>query len=299
MQLNTSFKVTAIVLLAVTARAQSPAPTLDTKPAFMQVVTNYTIETKPVIVTNYLTVTNAVVVTNFYNAQGVLLQPVQPAKPPIPGLIPIPQPQPVSPDPAVVKAQQSQAVRDLLTLGLRSTSNVVCTPGSFTNNVAQQIQIPQGVTSLDAKKSQKLLTAMNVTAEKAAPGALALLLNAAGQFQSDDPATIVNGTADAATRAFLDANKGALEPQILALVQRAGLEAKLHDAYNNVMLKGGGLLGAVLGSGPSVDIDAHVTQGLWQAIANQLAAQEAAIRTDPKARATPALRQVFGKPVTP
>lgn len=32
------------------------------------------------------------------------------------------------------------------------------------------------------------------------------------------------------------------------------------------MLKGGGFLGAVLGTGPTVDIDAHITQGLMDAL---------------------------------
>jgi hypothetical protein len=50
-----------------------------------------------------------------------------------------------------------------------------------------------------------------------------------------------------------------------------------------------------LGSGPSVDIEAHVAKELTQAVLNQVAAQEAVIRTDAKARPTPALKEAFGK----
>jgi hypothetical protein len=44
-----------------------------------------------------------------------------------------------------------------------------------------------------------------------------------------------------------------------------------------------------------VDIDAHVAEGLWQAFATQLAAQETVIRTEPSARKTAALKEAFGK----
>lgn len=281
--------------MAVAVMAQTPVPLLDTKPAFMQIVTNFTVQTSMVIVTNYVATTNAVAVTNYYNAQGELLQPVPPRKPRIPGLIPIPQPEAPAPDPAVVKANQMQAVRDLLTQALLVASNNVCAAGSFTRKETQQIQIPQGTTSFDAKKTQALLTAMNLTAENAAPGALSLFLKTVAQFQVDDPRAVIKGASDSATRVFLDAHKEALEPQVIALVQQSGTEFKLRDAYNNVMFKGGGLLGSVLGNRPSVDIDAHVAQGLLQAIISQLTAQEAVIRTEPAARKTPALRDAFAK----
>jgi len=273
--------------------AQVPAPTLDTRAAFMQYVTNYVFRTNIVIVTNYVVVSNAVVTTNFYNAQGQLLRPVSSFSPPVPGLVPIVATKPAEPDPAVVKAQQLQALRDLLVQGIQASSNKVCAAGSFTSNATQQVPIPQGVTSFDRRKSQDLLVAMNRTAEKAAPETVALLLKLAKQFKTDDPQTVVRGDADAATRAFLTANREELDSQLLALVRSAGTELKLRESYNNVMLKGGGLLGAVLGSGPTVDIDAHVAQGLFKAIATHLTEHEALVRRDVSARKTAALREAF------
>ena len=290
-------------ILALDSVAQSPGATLDTKPAFMQIVTNLVFSTNQVVVTNYVTVTTQTVVTNYYNAQGVLLQPVAP----LPGLIPIPQPapaaqaaapqapSPAAPDPAAVKARQLQALRDLLVQGLTDSSDKLSTAGSFTANASQQIPIPQGLTSFDRKKSLALITAMNQTAEKAAPGVLAVMIQTAGRFQPDDPAAVVKDDANAATLGFLSSQRAALDPQVLAVVQQTGAETRLRETYNSVLLKGGGLLGAVLGSGPAVDIEAHVAQGLTQAIANQLAAQEALVRKDPAARKTAALQEVFKK----
>ncbi|MSU36572.1 MAG: hypothetical protein EXS36_16030 [Pedosphaera sp.] len=78
-------------------------------------------------------------------------------------------------------------------------------------------------------------------------------------------------------------------------MQQTSAETKLRETYNSVMLKGGGLLGAVLGSGSTVDIEAHVARSLLQAIGNQLAAQEVVVRKDAAARKTPALQEAFKK----
>lgn len=260
----------------------------------MQIVTNYSVKTNVVVITNYITVTNAVITTNYYNAQGQLLTPVKPALPAIPGLIPIPQ-TPAAPDPAVVKANQLQALRDLLAQGLLATSNQLAAAGSFTSNAAHRIQIPQGVTSFDRKKSEALLAAMNLTAEKAVPEAVAAVTQTAAQIKTDDPAATIQGDKDSATRLLLANHGEELVNALLPIVQRAGTAHKLRETYASVMLKGGGLLGSVLGAGPSVDIESHVTQGLMKALFNQLAAQEAAIRADPAARKTKALQEAFKK----
>jgi hypothetical protein len=73
------------------------------------------------------------------------------------------------------------------------------------------------------------------------------------------------------------------------------VEPKLRESYSNVMLKGGGLLGSVLGTGPAVDIEQHVAQGLLQAMVSQLTEQEGLIRADASARKTPALQEAFKK----
>lgn len=283
----------AFLGLAWSAHAQAPAPVLDTKPAFLQIVTNLTYQTNQVIMTNYVVITNAVVVTNYYNAQGQLLRPVEPRKPSIPGLIPIPESKPAEPDPADVRDIQMQAIRDLLKQGLLAISNQVSAVGSFTSNATHRIPIPQGVTSFDRKKTQALLNALNTTAEKAAPEALALLMKMALQLKTEDPDSIIHGDPDSATRLLFTTRPDEWEPQLLALVKQAGTEPKLREAYNSVMLKGGGLLGSVLGTGPSVDIESHVAQGLLRAITTHLMEQEALIRSDASLRKTTALKQAF------
>ena len=314
------------VQTAQAAPSAPPAPpaVFDTRPAFMAMVTNYVSVTNPVIVTNYVVpktsvqrrlqpfnvtnpviVTNyvvstrAVIVTNFYNAQGQYLQPVQPvAPPPIPGLIPIapvtpaaPKP-PAGPDPKVVRANQLQAVKDLLTQSATTTSKNLSAAGSF-NNSPNQIQIPEGMTVFDRAKATRLLTAMNTAAEKAVPEVSQLVQAAIARLDPADPLVILKGGPDAATKLLLTIEGQNLANQSLPIVKRAGVAAGLPDAYQNAMLKGGGLLGGLLGGGTSVDIDSHVTRGVLAAIVNSITAQEGMIRSTPSARNTTALQNAF------
>ena len=288
--------------------ADAPPVVFDTKPAFMQVLTNLTRVTNAVVVTNYVVVTNVAYVTNLYNAAGQLLQPVDPAKPPIPGLVPIPQetlaaapaaptpppaPKPAPPDPAVVKAGQVAVVRELLTQSLSSASNTVAVAESFGAGRAHAIQMPEGITSFDRKKGQNLLTTMNAAAEKAAPAAFGKVQAAIGRLDVPDPAALLKGGKDAATLALQTAEGVALSAQVYILVQQAASDAGVGEAYRSVMFKGGGLLGAVLGTSSAVDIDAHITKGLMEAIFSELAAKEALIRADPAARKTKPLQDAF------
>ena len=273
-----------------------PAPALDTKPAFMSIATNYTRITNVVIVTNYVVVTNLTFTTNFYNAQGQLLMPVQPSASPALTLAeakPIP-PAPSAPDPAVIRSNRLQVVRELLLQGLTAASNTLSPEGSFTTNPNYQIRIPDGVTSFDRKKSQALTTAMNTAAEKAVPGACAVLQQTIAKLNPPDPVQVIQGGSDAATRYLLNAEGQNLTNQVLAIVQGTTATAHVTEAYNAVMLRGG-FLGAVLGTSPSVDINAHITRGLMDAIFLTLTSQENLVRTDPSARKTKALQDAFAK----
>ena len=280
----------------------TPPVVFDTRPAFMAMATNYVTVTNPVIVTNYVVSTRAVVVTNFYNAQGQYLQPVQPvAPPPIPGLIPItpvtpvapvaPRP-PSGPDPKVVLANQQLAVKDLLTQSVVTASKKLSAAGSF-NDPAHQIQIPEGMTVFDRAKASRLLTAMNATAEKSISETTQLIQTAITRLIITDPSSILKGSTDAATKLLLATEGQNLSNQTLAIVKRSGVVAGLPDAYQNAMLKGGGLLGGLLGAGPTVDIDSHVTRGLLAAVIKNISDQERIIRTTPSARTTTVLQNAF------
>lgn len=274
------------------ALAQTAPPVLDVKPAFMLVTTNVEIKTNVVIVTNYVRITNLTRITNYYNAAGQLLTPVNPlpASPAPPAKPPAPSP---TPDPAQVKATQVQAIRDLLAQGVMAASNALARPGAFTSNATHQIALPTGVTVFDRKRGEALLQAMNLTAEKAAPEAASLLLKSSSQMALDNPGQVLKGEPEAATRLWLSTQGEALARDLTEIIGRKGQETKLQEAHANVMLRGGGLVGAVLGTQPQGSIEAHVAQGVLRAFAEYLVREEKNVRTNAAARLTPALRQAF------
>ncbi len=286
-------------------RAQAPdAPALlDTKPAFMKVLTNVTRITNAVIVTNYVVVTNLTFTTNLFNAAGQLLRPVPAALAGIPGAVPIPQTSPPAPakpvapapDPAAIKDGQLKVVRELLTQSLLGASNVLASPGYFADSKPHSIAMPEGVTSFDRKKSQTFLTAMNDAAKRAAPETATLFSQAIKQLNAADPAAILKGGPTAATKLLRETDLARLHEQALTIVHRAAVDANVDAAYRSVMLKGGGLLGAVLGAGPAVDTDTHIAKGLLKALFNEMEVQESRIRSDPAERKTKALQDAFTK----
>lgn len=105
----------------------------------------------------------------------------------------------------------------------------------------------------------------------------------------------MQGENDAAVRALVTAEGQNLANQMLEIVRRTAATAKVNEAYQSAMLRGGGLLGAVLGGGPTVDIHNHITQGLLELMVKEIAAEEQRIRTDPAARKTKAVQEAFKK----
>ena len=283
----------------VGAEASPAAPTgalaPDFKPVFMAIATNYTLRTNIVIVTNYVVVTNTVLTTNFYNAQGQLMQligagaPVQAGAAAAVAKTPAP---PAGPDP-MIRSNQVQALKDLLRWSATAGSNALSAEGAFNNSPTYRIRIPDGVTVLDRKKAQTLSTAMNTAAEKAAPEVFALVQKSIAQLNPPDPSTVLRGGNDGATRHLQSAEGQAIATQALTIVQRTGEAARVPEAYRNAMLKGGGLLGAVFGTGPAVDLDGVITRGLVEAVFQSLAAEENRLRADPAGKISKALQEAL------
>lgn len=296
-------KITAYSLVAYVAgctlAALSPSTLGAESPGiFMSVVTNMVRITNRVIVTNYVVTTNITLTTNYYNAQGQLLTPVMPPVSPAPSAAAASTPTArrlIAPDPAVVRASRVEAVRQLLSQGVGVASNTLSKSGAFTSNPAYQIQIPEGVTVFDRKKAQTLSTAMNTAAEKAVPAATAVLQKSIAELNPPDPAQILQGGSDAVTRFLLKEQGTTLTNQVLAIVQQTAAEARVPEAYNAVMLRGGGLLGAVLGSGSGIDINAHIAGGVMKAILASVSAQEQLLRSDPSARKTKELQEALAR----
>jgi hypothetical protein len=118
----------------------------------------------------------------------------------------------------------------------------------------------------------------------------------------EDARGILSGGDDAATRYLREKAGDSLSNAIRPIVSRATDEAGATAAYKRLVastqssLSGSlGGLGGLLGGQVNLDLDDYVTDKALDGLFLKLAAEEKAIRTNPVARSTELLKQVFGR----
>jgi len=133
---------------------------------------------------------------------------------------------------------------------------------------------------------------MNRAAEAASPKAKEYLLNAVTQMSFDDAKKVLEGGDTAATdylkeKTFNDIFS-AFKPKVSEMVNTVGVTA----AYKEMM---GKFSSIPFASAQSLNLDNYVTDKAISGLFLMLAEEEKKIRTDPQARVTDLLKNVFGK----
>lgn len=133
---------------------------------------------------------------------------------------------------------------------------------------------------------------MNRAAEKAAPEARALFVDAIKAMTFSDAKSILRGADDAATRYFEDKTSDRLQTLFKPIVQHAMEAVGVTRSYQSLARK----INMLPGAGDFVvDLDAYVTRKAVDGLFVRLAQEETKIRNDPAARVTELLRKVFGR----
>ena len=134
---------------------------------------------------------------------------------------------------------------------------------------------------------------MNRGAEQAAPKALNIFVDAATRMTFDDARMILTGPQDSATQYFKRTTSQALTTSFRPIVDAALSAVGAVVAFNSVQTRARGIpfIGQSIGNFSLTDFTVgKALDGLF----HYLAVEEAAIRTNPVARTTNLLRQVFG-----
>jgi hypothetical protein len=133
---------------------------------------------------------------------------------------------------------------------------------------------------------------MNRAAERAAPEAAAILVNAITEMTFQDAKNILNGGDTAATDYFRakasDRLYAAFEPIVVSAMDEVGVTryyGQIVEKYEAVPFM----------TMASLDLDAYVTNGALEGLFYMVAQEEKKIRQDPAARVTELLKTVFGK----
>jgi hypothetical protein len=197
--------------------------------------------------------------------------------------------------------------RDRLTDGLKEalrvgTDNAVRSTGrvdGFFRNAAIKILMPKQLRPVERGLRaagqdaivDEFILGMNRAAEKAAPYARDIFLDAIMEMTFDDARQIFSGGDTAATDYFRRKTEDRLARAFRPIVEDAMNDVGVTRQYKELV----GGYGALLGGGEAVDIDGYVVSKALDGIFHVLGEEERKIRRDPAARVTAILREVFGR----
>ena len=206
---------------------------------------------------------------------------------------------------------------DQVTAGLKEAlgkgvSNAIVSLGhsdGFLTNMAVRIPLPGKLQSVENALKlagqghlvDDFVASMNHAAEQAVPVAAGVFGDAIKQMSIADAKAILTSTNDAATQYFRRTTQTNLYAQFLPIVQKATGSVGVTAQYKAMMAKfdAANSLGSMFGSKSKItfdaaDIDSYVTKRALDGLFLMVAAEEKSIRSNPVARTTDLLKQVFG-----
>ena len=192
-----------------------------------------------------------------------------------------------------------EGLKEALQIGSGNAVKMVSRMDGYYKNPNIRIPLPAGV-----QKVKKFLKAvgfgaqvdafelsMNRAAEKAAPEAKAILWDTIRQMSFEDTGKILEGRDNEATLYFKDKTEGKLrllfKPIIHTAMSRMGVTRKYQELENRAR-------SIPFAKILSLDLDQYVTDQALDGLFLMLAEEERKIRTDPAARVTDLLKDVFG-----
>ena len=192
-------------------------------------------------------------------------------------------------------------LKEALSLGAAKAVNLVSVENGYLRNETIKILLPENIQMMSEvlraagfdKEVDAFILSMNRAAEKAAPKAKPILIEAIKEMSFQDARNILNGGNTAATEYFQDKTStklsDAFKPVISSNMNQTGV-TKSYKALKNKYLS---IL--PLSTTDSIDLDRYVTTKALDGLFHMLGQEEAKIRTNPKARTTEILKKVFAK----
>ena len=173
------------------------------------------------------------------------------------------------------------------------------TDGYFTNK-AIKILMPEQLSTIEkglrmagyGPEVDQLVLSMNRAAERAAPEAKKIFWDAIGKMTIDDAQRILNGTSTAATDYFKDKTSASLSLAFRPIVDRAMDEVGTARQYNELL---GQAKAIPFLKTENYDLDRYVVGKALDGLFRVVGDEERKIRSDPAARITSLMKEVFGK----
>jgi hypothetical protein len=204
-----------------------------------------------------------------------------------------------------IRAQSGLAESDLvaglkeaLAVGTRAAVQLVSQIDGYFANEAIKILMPEQIRTVAEtlgrigfqKQVDEFVLSMNRAAEKAAPAALDIFVEAVKAMTFEDAKNILSGEETAATDYFQSKTSEKIYTAFRPIVSASMEEVGVTQAFKQIMDKYTTL---PFVQEQSLDLDHYVTERALNGLFYMVGEEEKKIRTDPAARVTDLLKSVF------
>lgn len=197
-------------------------------------------------------------------------------------------------------AKIGSGLKEALKVGTENTVKLTSRTGGYFQNEAIKILMPKTLRKLEdplrlvgyGPQIDEFVLSMNRAAEKAAPFAKEIFWDAIAQMTIDDARNILGGGDTAATEYFKEKTSGKLAAAFHPIVEQRMNEVGVTRQYKELV---GRYEKIPFTQSVAFDVDQYVVDKAMDGLFYVLGQEEKKIRTDPAARVTDLLKEVFGR----
>jgi hypothetical protein len=194
----------------------------------------------------------------------------------------------------------ASGLKEALQVGTQNTVNLTGATDGYFGNQAIKILMPERLRTLESglrtvgygSQVDAFILSMNRAAERAAPAAKQIFWDAIKAMTFDDARKIWSGGDTAATQYFKTKTSVALGNAFRPVVEKATNEVGVTRQYKELV---GRFQAIPFAKAESFDVDQYVVSKALDGLFHVLGDEEKKIRTNPVARSTELLKEVFGK----
>jgi len=200
-------------------------------------------------------------------------------------------------------AEIGDGLKQALSVGTEKAVKLVSAPGGYLEKAEIKILLPKNLQPLEkglraagqGPKVDEFIASMNHAAESAAPEAAGIFAAAVRSLTIDDARKLLAGPDTAITDYFKEKTSAQLTTAFRPHVEQAMSATGVTEKYDALKSAAPKLPFGMGGGAAGFDITSYVVQKALDGLFYMLGEQEKAIRTNPAARSTALLKQVFGR----
>ncbi len=197
-------------------------------------------------------------------------------------------------------ARIAQGLKEALRVGTENAVGLTGRVDGYFANQAIKILMPERLKSLEqglrligqGERVDELVLGMNRAAERAAPAAREIFVDAFGEMSIDDARKILAGADTAATDYFKGKTTGKLTAAFQPVVERSMNEVGVARQYKDLLTQPQAI---PVVRAEDYDLNRYVVGKSLDGLFHVVGDEERKIRTNPTARTTELLREVFAR----